>query len=377
MQPQDERYLDAIDRAIDGTSVGSSIPGKTLETIAQLRAMAGRVELTNGKAAIGRSQSVAAKKRAYRWQFESVRTSRRLPALVTAALAILLVAVLARDWKDEDGSLPSLAVSSWATPQFPQSGCATGQSGAPYPTLLGLPGQPLRTKSYWIPAPAVPDVAVQVMKRSDLEIKGDAVQHETYIDVLAIVQARIDCMRAGGADWKDAQIGSVLDASTQESAELVLRTASISILSMREIDEQLIAVLLSTDLYGAGLLEYDLFYVENGGARLIDFTLVGDDAIIDNALEQPIPAAASIELPHLLSSQITLAADSTVSLRITNSSEMALVFRATALDLWDYLEPGESTTLSFSGPPGAYVIELVVPGVQTFSVESTLTLVAP
>ncbi len=377
MPHPDERYLDALDRVLDGDEADDGLDPATRETIQQLRLLARSASPQPVRLAPVGSGLVA---RAAIMD-DPRSTARSYPrwSLASAAAIMLVIALLAAflsgGWNSRSRTSEMAASQTFVEP--PEN-CVEADRNKPYPSSYeagsAIPGPRLRRATT-----SVPMYNIDVMKMSQLP-EGGEVSRDEIIALTAAITERVACRNAGALGWTNltdevALSGLSTGGSSffpNEPVRLDYRryipsTYVPNALDYRALAPGLVGVSLQVDIAGYGTGEFDVFKESNGVWTLVDSVYTGTDAWVDGLSPANIPVEREILLldDRISPNTTFLRADTEVTIRVTNRGGQTRALSIGPFGNTGNLSPGESTYITFVAHAGQYDIALTDPETNT------------
>lgn len=397
MRPQDERYLNAVDHALDGQDMSGDLEIGTAAVIDKLRYMV--VASTSGtrwRPDMSTSREHAVIESPSPWTKLS-RPARRgyapVPYLATVAVLFLIAALtafVARNSDPGQDSLGNFALAP-ATPAVPRyaDDCVDSPQNQPFPPGYAA-GSIITAPRSIRAAPNAPIYNISVVDNADLP-SGNPIEQSTYPDVVQTVSERFVCRSALENGWEQAMI-PVVDGNsmwrgwlwdtepvTLDVHVVLFPMPSPAIASVEDLGNGYIGVLLSTDSYGFGVAEYDVFSTSDGDLTLVDSAFAASANWIDTTQPARIPTENTLQLwdTYLSPNLVALQADAPTELEVQNLGGESRVITIPALGISLNLAPGETSKVSVDAPAGRYDIKMFPVSSDSPIVVRTLLLLAP
>lgn len=376
MPHQDEQYLDALDRALEGDPIATTLDRGIAETIERLRVMS-NVRASLPPRPVNREVKSNVGRPAMAIIDDPMNTSRPYPrwSLVSAASLIVVISLLAvflSQGRGNDSQQPELAASHSVT--SPSLSCVEADRNKPFPSEY-LAGSVIAGTRVKRAATYAPMYDLDVLGMSSLPRGGDVPAAEQAAIREAITE-RVECRNAGKLGWDEvierlilseyAAGGMFIYGGEPLRLDLQASTPLIyvpNVLDFRALAPGLIGVSLQVDVAGYGVGEFDVFRQIAGEWTLIDSVYTGLDGWVDTTSPANIPAEQEIQLwdDHVTPRVVFVRADTNVTIRVTNRGGMTHSLTIDSLGEVQRLQPGESTIIEFIAKPGQYEITLLGP----------------
>jgi hypothetical protein len=390
MRHHDERYLDAIDRALDGEVV-DGIEAGTHQTIDRLRVLATvnveRIAWRNGMRTTPWMSAAGATRGTRRsTRIREPRFSLVASFAIVLAIVFLASFVIVRSDNSHENHPNIAAVSS---PSALSMQCDIDERNEPYPSTY-VAGSVITAERYrrspWTTGELF---NIDVVDQSALP-QGEQVNESTYNGVFEAIVARMACRNAGLSPWNDYVL---LDpANTWPEIPIVPNVPELpgtlawfgerevpNVLQMDDLGDGNVGVMFAGDFFDYQIGQYDVYRQIDGVWSLVDSAFYADDGTIDNMGFADIPTTGQYVMwdIYLSPNVVYMAANQPGTLTIVNSASESYIFRIPELDVWLYLESGDSTTVEINAQPGAYAVEMLQPGVTTPKSSRQLRLMPP
>jgi hypothetical protein len=379
MPRQDNRYLDAIDRALDGEGAIDELDSATRTSVNKLRSMASATPMSSGwRTAMETSQTpgiVFIPEDSYRTPRLARRANARTSFAASAAILLAIVviaAVVIAGGNSPNGNVAGVAAV--ASPSTDPSSCIQEPRNQPYPPTYDA-GSVITAERYRRTASVAP-VNIDVVKQSELPT-GDQVDDVTYNQVFQAISERMACRNAGAFNWNDLVLAEsanpappfVMAKGVEGSlpGTIAWRGASPvpSILRMDDLGDGNIGVMFSTNFFDHWLGQYDVYRAINGQWALVDTTFYNPDSLVDSTGPADIPVHGEMVMwdIYLTPNILFLQSNETVRITVRNLASESYILRIPELDVWVYVESGATADVELKADPGVYQIEMVQPGV--------------
>jgi hypothetical protein len=379
MQHHDERYLDAIDRALDSEASEGVIERGTLQAIDRLRVLAAvgtpRQDWEFQMDANRALSATSPEPRTRRFSL-STEPRRSLAASVSIVIAIVLLAsfvIISGNGRDENS--PLIAVES--SPSALTLECIQDSRNEPFPPTL-VSGSVITAQRHrgaaWV---ARQPVNIDVVKQSELP-QGTVVDHATYAAVFDAVAKRMACRNAGFANWNDFVM---MDPGNAWPKSLVIPSTPTlpgtlawfgarevpNILRMDDLGDGNVGVMLQTDFFDYQLSQYDVYRQIDGNWSLVDSALYAADGAVDSMGVAEVPTSGQFTIwdIYLAPNIVYLQANHPDTIEVINNASESYILSIPELDVWIYLESGDTQEIDIDADPGVYAVEMLQPGVTT------------
>jgi hypothetical protein len=382
MQHHDERYVDAIDRALDGEASGGVIESGMQRAIDRLRILAAtsstnfdwRPDMEASRTLTARvaREDVFAPQRASL----SSASRRSLAASLSIILAIVILASLIIS-SDDDGGESKTGIAAVSSPSALSMDCVDDVRNEPFPPSF-VPGSVITAARYRRAAwTASQSMNIDLVKQSQLP-QGTQVDQQTYNDVLRAVTERMACRNAGLSPWNDYVMMD--PANTWPNVPIISSTPTLpgtlawfgksevpGILRMDDLGDGNIGVMFASDFFDYRVGQYDVYRQIGSNWVLVDSSFYAADETVDNLGVAEVPTTGQFVMWNIYLSPnvVYMQSDQPSTLTVINNASESYIFRIPELDVWVYLESGHSETVTIDAGPGTYPVEMVQPGTTT------------
>jgi hypothetical protein len=265
-------------------------------------------------------------------------------------------------------------VAAVASPSTDPNSCIQDPRNQPYPPTYEA-GSVITAERYRRTISVQP-VNVDVVKRSELPTGNQAGQG-IYDQVFRAISERMACRNAGAFNWNDfvmTEPGNplppfALAMSTPGNLPGTIAPLGIAdvpaVLRMDDLGAGNIGVMFSDNFFGNWFGQYDVYRQVNGQWSLVDSVFYSADDLIDSTGPAQIPVHSEMVMwdIYLTPNILFLQSNETVSVTVRNLASESYILRIPELDVWVYMESGNTADLELEADPGTYQIEMVQPGV--------------
>jgi hypothetical protein len=228
---------------------------------------------------------------------------------------------------------------------------AIAERAANFPPLLysQIPGS-------YRPAIAPPHSIVTIFSQSDLPV-GVEPSSEARIAIERSLRREVACRNAGEAGWPEALQGFGVESSPEAGAQPTIIPAAVpEIISMTELPDGRVGVLLGSDLYGAGFESYLLFAPFQGAWIFDAYGLVAPDDWLMQSYTGQLSDSIEIDLydVYFFPYEAEIPLNKPVTVTVTNHGDKPHTFTIERLNISLTLQPGQSETLNLNADAGSY-----------------------
>jgi hypothetical protein len=167
----------------------------------------------------------------------------------------------------------------------------------------------------------------------------------------------VACRNAGEAGWPEALQGFGVESSPEAGAQPTIIPAAVpEIISMTELPDGRVGVLLGSDLYGAGFESYLLFAPFQGAWIFDAYGLVAPDDWLMQSYTGQLSDSIEIDLydVYFLPYEVEIPSNKPVTVTVTNHGDKPHTFTIERLNISLTLQPGQSETLNLNADAGSY-----------------------